>query len=86
MDRSFDVAGEISETIEHEVIHHVNFLRGHDPMDEEERFVIAKERQQLIGRKELARRETAFWWRFVKEAWPFLFLVGLVAFVSRCFG
>ena len=55
-DPSFDVEAEIHETIEHEVEHHLYFLSGHDPMDEEERVVIARERQRVVGRSELERR------------------------------
>jgi len=55
-DESFDVEGEIAETIEHEVEHHLYFLSGHDPMDEEERVAIARERERVVGRNELKRR------------------------------
>lgn len=85
LDPSFDVEGEIHETVEHEVEHHLSFLRGEDPVDDEERWVIAKERQQTVGKSELARRDEASLLRFV-SAWPVLLIVVLVAAVGRCFG
>ncbi len=57
LDPRFPLEAEVFETIEHEVLHHLSFLRGEDPVDEEERFVIAKDRERRIGRKELLRRE-----------------------------
>ncbi len=57
LDPRFPLEAEIFETIEHEVLHHLSFLRGEDPVDEEERLVIAKDRERRIGRKELLRRE-----------------------------
>lgn len=57
LDPRFPLEAEVFETIEHEVLHHLSFLRGEDPVDDEERLVIAKDRERRIGRKELLRRE-----------------------------
>ncbi len=56
VDSSFDVRAEIEETVEHEIEHHLHFLRGDDPMDDEERAVIAAEHVRIVGRSELTRR------------------------------
>ena len=81
----WDWEDELRETIEHELEHHVYFLRGHDPMDEEEHAEIARDAVRVVGRKETARREID---DFVRRAWP-LFLLGAVVLAitiaeSRC--
>jgi hypothetical protein len=82
LDESFDVRAEIEETIDHETEHHLNFLEGDDPVDDEERAVIAKERALVVGKKELTRRAAkgvlADFVGFVRLAFPLLaLLVGL---------
>jgi hypothetical protein len=57
LDPTFDVTREIFETVDHEVEHHLAFLRGEDPVDEEERLALAKDRERVVGRRELERRE-----------------------------
>jgi hypothetical protein len=52
----YDWRGELTETIEHELEHHVFFLRGDDPMDEEEHAEIDREAVRVIGRGEAQRR------------------------------
>lgn len=81
----WDWEAELRETIEHELEHHVFFLRGHDPMDEEERAEIARDAVRIVGRRESARRELS---EFLRRAWP-LILVGAVVLAitiaeSRC--
>lgn len=81
----WDWEDELRETIEHEIEHHVYFLRGHDPMDEEERAEIARDAVRVVGRRETARRELG---GFLRSAWP-LILIGAVALAitlaeSRC--
>ncbi len=87
-DPTFDVDAEIRETIEHEVLHHLYFLSGHDPMDEEERVVIARERERVVGKNELERRarqgllpEVA---RFFRAMAPFLLLLLALAMLQLC--
>jgi len=81
-DRSFDVAAEIDETIDHEITHHLHHLAGDDPLDDEEHAVIEKETIRRIGKREAARRagrglasELA---GFVRTTWP-LFVIAFVA-------
>jgi hypothetical protein len=70
----YDWNDELSETIEHELEHHVSFLRGDDPMDDEERAVIADEAVRIVGRKEAGRRAIegfgASWRDFLRRTWP----------------
>ena len=55
-DPTFDVDGEIAETIDHEIEHHLNHLGGVDPLDDEEHAAIDKEELCRIGVREAARR------------------------------
>jgi hypothetical protein len=55
-DGPYDVAAEIEETLEHELEHHLGFLAGHDPLDEEEHAEIDAEVIRRVGRKEAQRR------------------------------
>lgn len=83
-DSSFDVKGEIRETLDHEVEHHLYFLQGFDPMDAQERAVIAKERQRVIGKKELIRRDVMELGRVVRALLPLLLLLVLLAYLRFC--
>ncbi|MBX3193104.1 MAG: metallopeptidase family protein [Labilithrix sp.] len=81
----YDWEGELRETIEHELEHHVYFLRGEDPMDDEERAEIRDEAVRIVGRREAERRAIAGFGSslsdFVKRTWP-LWLVALVALLA----
>jgi hypothetical protein len=90
----FDWEAELRETIEHELEHHLYFLRGHDPMDEEEHAEIDREAVRVVGRREATRRTVASFGASIKEfftrAWP-LVLVGAAVLAisiaeSRCAG
>jgi hypothetical protein len=77
----FDWAAELRETIEHELEHHVYYLRGDDPMDAAERDEIDREALRVVGRAEATRRTVAGFGGslqdFVRRAWP-LFVIGAV--------
>jgi hypothetical protein len=81
-DPSFDWKGELRETIEHELEHHVYWLRGDDPMDAAEHDEIDREVVRVIGRDEAARRTLAVFGLsipvFVRRAWP-LIVIGALA-------
>lgn len=85
---AFDVKGEIFETIDHEVEHHLYFLRGDDPMDAEERATIARERTRVVGKKEVGRRtlRAVFGdlYGFVTKAFPLLLLLVVLWVVREC--
>ncbi len=82
----FDVRAEIDETIDHEVTHHLHFLAGDDPLDDEERDAIVEENVRRIGQREATRRAgkafTTDVVGFFRTAWPLL----LVAFVATWLG
>ncbi len=81
-DRSFDVAAEINETIDHEITHHLHHLAGDDPLDEEEHAAITKEAVRRVGKREAARRAGKGLAEelsgFVRTTWP-LFVIAFVA-------
>ena len=78
----YDWEDELTETIEHELEHHVYFLRGDDPMDDEERAVIRDEAVRIVGRRESGRRELvgfgASLREFVVRTWP-LWVIAILA-------
>jgi hypothetical protein len=88
----FDWETELRETIEHELEHHVYYLRGDDPMDDAERAAIAAEAVRLVGRSEAARRElkgfAGTFPDFLRRAWPLIVLAafGLIVAIAnaRC--
>lgn len=89
---SFDWEAELRETIEHELEHHVYYLRGDDPMDEAERAEIAAEAVRIVGKTEAARRELSGFGSsfpdFVRRAWPLVLIAAVAVIVtiaeSRC--
>ncbi len=86
-DPSFDVEAEIFETIAHEIEHHLNYLRGDDPMDDEEHATIDAEVVRRIGSKETARRNAFTFTNdlvgFFKTTWPLWLGVLLFALLAR---
>jgi hypothetical protein len=81
-DGPYDWDDELSETIEHELEHHVSFLRGDDPTDDEERSVIRDEAMRVVGRREAGRRAIkgfgASWTDFLRRTWP-IWVLALLA-------
>lgn len=88
LDPAYDLHHEIRETIDHEVEHHLYYLAGDDPMDRQERSVIARERARVVGKKELVRRElrgaAADLRRFIKVAAPLFAILVVVAALRFC--
>lgn len=84
-DGPFDWEDELTETIEHELEHHVYFLRGGDPMDDEERGAIGDEAARIVGRREVGRRAIegfgASWGDFLRRTWP-LWVLAVLALVA----
>ncbi len=78
----FDWDDELRETIEHELEHHVYFLRGDDPMDDDERAVIRDEARRIVGRREVERRALQGFGQsvpeFFRRTWP-VWLLALLA-------
>ncbi len=83
-DGPYDWEDELAETIEHELEHHGHFLRGYDPMDDDERAEIRDEATRVVGRREAGRRELVGFGAsvtdFVKRTWPLwvIVLIGLL--------
>ncbi len=73
-DGAYDWEDELGETIEHELEHHGHFLRGYDPMDDDEREEIRDEAVRIVGRREAGRRELVGFGAslpdFVRRTWP----------------
>jgi hypothetical protein len=78
-DGPYDWEDELAETIEHELEHHGHFLRGYDPMDDEEREEIRDEAVRIVGRREAGRRELVGFGSslpdFVRRTWPLWVIV-----------
>lgn len=87
-DPTFDVAHEIFVTIDHEVEHHLFFLSGHDPMDEEERAEIVREKARIVGKRELGRRgareAVGDLVGFARIAWPIAAAVAALTLIRNC--
>jgi hypothetical protein len=84
----YDWEDELRETIEHELEHHVYFLRGDDPMDDEERAEIDREAVRIVGRREAERRAASSFVAslrdFARLTWP-LWIIALVALLLTIF-
>jgi len=84
----YDWEDELAETIEHELEHHGHFLRGYDPMDDEERAEIRDEAVRIVGRREAGRRELAGFGAslpdFLRRTWPLWVIVGASAALWFC--
>ncbi|MEZ4251640.1 MAG: metallopeptidase family protein [Polyangiales bacterium] len=57
-DAPYDVDAEIREVLDHEVEHHLHHLRGHDPLDEEERREAYAELQRTFGPQTVRKAES----------------------------
>jgi hypothetical protein len=76
---SYDWEDELRETIEHELEHHGGWRVGHDPMDDEERAEIARERARIVGRKAAVRESVGALGAdvrgFLARTWPIWLIV-----------
>ena len=85
-DETYDVRGEIAETIEHELEHHLAFLSGDDPEDERERGQIAREARQRTGDTETLRQASRAargeLTDFLYRTWPVWAVVALATIVA----
>ncbi len=88
LDPGFDVRAEVDETVDHEIEHHLHFLSGDDPLDDEERAVIATERARVVGKRELTRRAARSFWDelvgFLRLSFPLVALLILLAVWRAC--
>jgi hypothetical protein len=83
-DEPYDVDDEIRETIDHELEHHVGHLRGDDPLDDEERAEIVRERARRLGvspKPSAAPASIPDFVRFLRSTWPIWFAVLLLVLI-----
>ena len=85
---AYDVDAEIRETLEHELEHHLGFLQGDDPLDDEERAEIEREHARIVGPRTKARAlsEGAGWLagdlgKFWRATWPFWLLAVIAVLI-----
>lgn len=82
----YDVDAELRETIDHELEHHLHYIEGHDPLDDDERAAIGKDYQRLVGRRETLRRARAMvvadFAEFLRRTWPLWLLAALLTAVA----
>ena len=85
----YDWRAEIEETIAHELDHHRADLEGDDPVDDEERAEIERERGRVLGKKAVARGEVRALIgdvrTFLVRTWPIWILL-LVATLIAAYG
>ncbi len=87
-DGPYDWEEELRETVEHEYEHHQGHLRGDDPVDDEEREEIDRERVRIVGKRALAKGEVralgADISLFIRRTWP-LWLILILATILLSF-
>jgi hypothetical protein len=88
-DGPYDWAAEVDETIEHELEHHDGWRVGHDPMDDDERGEIARERVRVVGRKAAMRASVSALGSdvggFLARTWPiWLIVAAATVAISVC--
>jgi hypothetical protein len=81
----YDVDAEIRETIDHEVEHHLYYLAGHDPMDEEERAEAAEEVRKVFGEKAAKRAQRQAIASELKTAGVFLAILLALATIAAIY-
>jgi hypothetical protein len=89
-DGPYDWAAEVHETVEHELEHDDGWRVGHDPMDDEERDAIARERVRLVGRKEVVRGSLVALGQdlrgFMARTWLIWLIVAVVTLALAAYG
>jgi hypothetical protein len=88
-DGAYDWAAEVDETIEHELEHHDGWRVGHDPMDDDERAEIARERERVVGRRVAMRGSVSALGSdvrgFLARTWPiWLIVAAATVAISVC--
>ena len=81
-EEGFDWDDELAETIEHEFEHHIGFLRGSDPKDDEERDEIDAEAMRIHGKRTLLERNIAAFGRDVLDFWRRTWIFWILALIA----
>lgn len=85
-DGPYDWETELRETVVHELEHHIGYLRGDDPLDDEEHAEIAREARRVLGVRALGRQLlssfAAEFLGFLRMTWPLwaLLVAAVLAF------
>jgi hypothetical protein len=86
----YDWEGEVRETVEHELEHHAGWRVGHDPMDDDERDEIARERVRRIGRTQTVHGGLAALGSdvadFIARTWPIWLIVAAATVAIIAYG
>jgi hypothetical protein len=86
----YDWEAELGETIEHELEHHAGWRVGHDPMDDEERAEIVRERVRRIGRTQAVQGGLAGLGAdlgdFLARTWPIWLIVAAATAAIIAYG
>ena len=84
-DGPFDWEGELTETVAHELEHHLAYLSGDDPMDDDERAEIEGEAMRVLGKRAVVREGvrtlTGDVKDFIVRTWPIWLLVVLATVI-----
>jgi hypothetical protein len=84
-DGPFDWKGELTETIAHELEHHLAYLAGDDPMDDDERAEIEGEAMRVLGKRAVVREGVRTMADdakdFLVRTWPIWLLVVLATVI-----
>jgi hypothetical protein len=88
-DGPYELEAEIRQTIEHELDHHIAWLAGDDPVDDEEHAEIERERERIVGSRETVRRararffgDLADFWRRTWPIWAVLLVATVLAVLA----
>lgn len=79
---AYDVRAEVAETLRHELEHHLAFLSGDDPVDDDERAEIGRELIQRVGKREVGRRAAHAATSSVTDFWQKTWYVWLIALLA----
>jgi hypothetical protein len=78
----YDVRAEVAETLRHELEHHLAYLAGDDPVDDDERAEIGRELTQRVGKSEVGRRAAHAAKSSVTDFWQKTWYVWLIALAA----
>src|SRR5690606_10236853 len=82
----YPVKPEIDETLRHELEHHIGYLAGSDPLDDEERAEIDERVARRVGRREVQRRALRAaggdFGDFLRRTWPLWVIAAVVTLLA----
>jgi Zincin-like metallopeptidase len=85
-DGPFDWDAELAETIAHELEHHLGYLAGDDPMDDDERAEIEGEAMRVLGKRAVVREGVRTLGHDAKDffvrTWPVWLLIAIATVIA----